>query len=464
MSFRVEAEPRHESVVVTRKCPGDPRVSKQTATRQQIMMKVLKAVLWVVGTMTAVLAWSAFAVFVAFDGWWMDAKVPEGDHSAFLAQAKQDIAASQSANAAVVLIEAGAVVGAHYAQARQAKRKIDGDTVFPTASLSKWITALAVMTLVEAEKVELDEPVSKHLTRWRLPPGDFKDDDVTVRRLLSHTAGLTDELGFGDYRADEVLPSLEEALRNPRASAGKSAAIVVGAKPGGAFKYSGGGYLILQLLIEELTGQAYADYVRRAVLAPLGMERSSFDFIGHIPNATDSFDAAGRAAPAFQYAAAAATGFSSTAADLTRLAQAMGSSHPDLILTHAGHAAMRTPEASVFGSPIWGLGTMLYAPNGEGDFVFGHDGANEPAINAAVRINPSTGDAVVVLVNGHPSLASRIGADWVLWQTGRPDFLSTRPTLESAVVPVTIGTLLILVVIGTLAVRRRAWALPLKTA
>ena len=419
-------------------------------------MNISKALLWFVGTLAAMLAWSVFAVFVAFDGWWMVAEAPKGDHSAFLAQAKSDITASNSGNAALVLVKGGAVVGTYYSQAPEYQGQVNGDTVFPTASLSKWITALAVMTLVEARKVALDDPVSKHLTRWRLPSGEFDNDGVTVRRLLSHTAGLTDGLGFGDYSADEVLPTLEETLRNPRASSAKSVAIAVGVEPGATFKYSGGGYLILQLLIEELTGQAYADYVRQAVLAPLGMERSSFNFIAEIPNATSSFDTAGRMVPAFQYAAAGATGFSSTADDLTRLAQAFGKQHPNQILTAAGHAAMRSPEASMFGSPIWGLGTMLYASNGEGDFVFGHDGANEPAINSAVRVNPATGDAVIVLVNGHPSMASSIGADWVLWQTGRPDFLSTRATLESALVPVIVGALIILVLVGTLAVRRRS--------
>ena len=368
---------------------------------------------------------------------------------------KRDIEASNSGNTALVLLESGAVVGTYFSQARTAKGQVDGATVFPTASLSKWITAFAVMTLVDAGKIALDEPVSKHLTRWRLPESSFDQNGVTIRRLLSHTSGLTDGLGFGDYRSDEVLPSIEESLRNPRTSSGKHAAIVVGAKPGETFKYSGGGYLLLQLLIEEVSGQPYADYVEQAVLTPLGMKHSSFDFIGDISNATASFDANGGVVPAFQYAAAGATGFSSSAEDLTRLAQALGRPHAQRILTVASQTAMRSAEASEFGSPIWGLGTMLYARNDEGEFVYGHDGANEPAINAAVRINPATGDAIVVLVNGHPTLASSIGADWVLWQTGRPDFLSTGATLESAMGPVIIGALIIFVVAGALAVRRQ---------
>ena len=81
-----------------------------------------------------------------------------------------------------------------------------------------------------------------------------------------------------------------------------------------------------------------------------------------------------------------------------------------------------------------------------GDFVFGHDGANDPAINSSVRINPATSDGIVMLVSGHPTLASDIGSEWVLWQTGYPDFLSTERALKSALIPALLGVVLILLV------------------
>ena len=97
---------------------------------------------------------------------------------------------------------------------------------------------------------------------------------------------------------------------------------------------------------------------------------------------------------------------------------------------------------------IWGLGTILYVQAPRGDFVFGHDGANEPAINTSVRLNPETSDGFVMLVSGHPSLASSIGSEWVLWQTGYPDFLSSDRALKSALFPMlvcSLGILLLLV-------------------
>jgi hypothetical protein len=71
------------------------------------------------------------------------------------------------------------------------------------------------------------------------------------------------------------------------------------------------------------------------------------------------------------------------------------------------------------GRDIWGLGPILYVDNGAGDFIIGHDGQNAPAINTTARLNPTTGDGIVVLTTGKGTLASEIGGEWVYWQTGR---------------------------------------------
>ena len=68
--------------------------------------------------------------------------------------------------------------------------------------------------------------------------------------------------------------------------------------------------------------------------------------------------------------------------------------------------------------PVWGLGETLYVPNGTGSYVIGHDGNNYPAINTTARIDPATGDGIVVLESGNGTLASEIGGEWVFWHTG----------------------------------------------
>ncbi len=381
----------------------------------------------------------------------MSAVVEKGNADDFYEWAVGEINLKSKGNAALVLLEDGAVTQQFFVGSQDI---VDENTLFSTASFSKWVTAMSVMSLVERNAVDLDAPVSTYLTRWVLPDVGFNNDEVTPRRLLSHTAGLTDGLGFGDYEANEVLPAVEEELSNPRASNAVDVEIVVGIEPGTEFMYSGGGYLILQLLVEEVSGLTFRDYVEASILNPAQMQRSSYDFLAHLENASASYNLDGSRAPAFQYASPAATGFSSSASDLSKLAVKILSGDGG-VLSNASFEAMRKPHGFVMGAGIWGLGTILYAPTPGGDYVFGHDGANDPAINSTVRLNPDTLDGIVLLVSGHPTLASNIGSEWVLWQTGYPDFLSTERALRSASLPILLGGLIVVIFVFGLA-RRQA--------
>ncbi len=401
--------------------------------------------------------WAALVVYGAISGWWLATAAPKGDTAAFF-EAAIDMAHEHSrGNVALVLLHDGDVYAEHYEPSVDA---VDRHTLFPVASMSKWVTAFGVMQLVQAGKLDLDAPVSRYLTRWTLPVGEFDPGGVTVRRLLSHTAGLTDALGFGDYGADEQIPSLVASLQQPRASSG-TAIIVVGQEPGSGWLYSGGGYLIAQLVIEEASGISFSEWMQQSVFDPLGMQRSTYAYLGDQENASRSFDASGQPVPAYRYAAAAATGLLSSTADLTRFAQAQlqgdnkgdhtRPSVPDPTIVRT----MRQPLGRMFGADIWGLGVMLYAPTRSGDHVFGHDGSNEPAINTALRINPDNGDAIIVLVTGNPNLATSIAFEWTLWQTGVPDFLMLDRVLSSALVPFVTGLLIMLVMVVLLIWRQR---------
>jgi CubicO group peptidase (beta-lactamase class C family) len=397
-----------------------------------------------------VLLWTGTVGWAVLSGVGRSALAPRDDPAAFLQAAVARAEAYNRGNLALVLLEDGEVLGSHYASA--AGDPVDGTTVFPTASLSKWLTAWGVMQLVQDGAIDLDAPVGRYLTRWQLPDGEHDESEVTVRRLLSHTAGLTDGLGFADYGPDETVPPLVGSLRNPRASSGEPVSIEVGAPPGEGWRYSGGGYLILELLIEEVSGEPFPAFMRRRVFEPLGLVRATYGYLGDQPTATRLYDREGEPAPAYRYAARGATGLAASADDLVRFAQAQVGDAPGVETA----AAMREPVGSSMGAPIWGLGTMLYAPTEDGDFVFGHDGANEPAINSAVRIHPETGDAIVVLVTGGPGLASDLGFEWVFWQTGVPDFLQAPRLIEAALPLWFTGVLaLVLLVLGGAWWRRR---------
>ena len=89
---------------------------------------------------------------------------------------------------------------------------VDGASVYQVASLGKWITTWWVLVLVEERVIDLDTPFSKYLTRWQLPESAFDPSGVTVRRLLSQTAGLTDGFGYDGFERAEEVQSLEASL------------------------------------------------------------------------------------------------------------------------------------------------------------------------------------------------------------------------------------------------------------
>lgn len=404
-------------------------------------------------TLLVVIVWAGGLVGGTLFGLWRRPIAPSNDSDAFMRAAVSMIDAGNRANTALILVEGGDISAEHYSSSADS---IDRNTVFATASLSKWIAAHAVLKLVEQGKLDLDRPVESYLTRWRFPVGAFASNAVTARRLLSHTAGLTDGLGFGDYGADETLPSLEQSLAAPRASSGRAATpISVGIEPGTGFRYSGGGYLVLELLVEELSGEPFEVFVTREILLPLGMERSSYADLSVTNNSAKSYDTDGKPAPVYRYASRAATGFTTSAGDMAQLVLAHLRSGEGAPLTAKTLASMRKAEAQTMGVDLWGLGTVLYAPTKAGSVVFGHDGVNEPAISATVRINPETQDAIIVLATGSRALASQLGAEWVFWQTGLPDVLTLPAEIRRVLPLLGVGALGIVLIAFVPAWRNR---------
>lgn len=413
-------------------------------------MFYLKAI---VATAVALALWAVCVGFGAVNGWWSTPIAPTGNARLFMDAAVEIVERKNRGNIALVLIRNGEVFDEHY---EGIQGEVDSDTMFQTASMSKWITANGVMKLVQDGRLDLDRPIADYLTRWQLPQSEFDNDRVTARLLLSHMSGLTDGLGFGDYEPQEALPTLEESLSRPRASGGREVEIKLGLEPGTEFRYSGGGYLVLQLLIEEITGERFEEYMQNAILEPLEMSRSTFDYIAEWDNISNSYDVDGQLASFYQYAAKGATGFATSAGDMTRFVRSQlsrdGSAFP---LRRETTDSMREAHASAFGADIWGLGTILYAPTESGDYVYGHDGKNDPAINAAIRINPDTGDAFISFVSGGQLLATALGYEWVLWQTGRPDVLHISSAIRDAVPMFLIGGTLILILAIAWAWHRR---------
>jgi CubicO group peptidase (beta-lactamase class C family) len=419
---------------------------------------VLRVALFTLGT---VLVWITTVFFGTSEGWWKQPIAPRGDADAFMAAAIRTIDSGHLGNAVMAVIRDGTVQGVHAASIGGA---VDADTVFQTASLSKWITAWGVMALVDQGKLDLDAPVSRYLKRWALPPSAFDNDKVTARRLLSHTAGLTDGLGYVGFAPGAPVQPLEGSLTQAiDASPGATGKVEVGIEPGTTWRYSGGGYALLQLLIEELSGEPFESYMQRVVFKPLGMVSSTFQWAPAQGTTLATFY--GRdAQPAthFRFSAVAASSLYTSASDLTRFLQAhiSGKGVEQIgrgVLAPATVAKMREPHGWLYGQPIWGLGTMLYADNRAGGFVIGHDGNNEPAINTAARLNPATGNGIVILETGKPLLATRLAGEWVFWEAGRVDFLAFKLAVPGMLRWLGWGSLAITLVVPSLAwaIRRR---------
>src|ERR1043166_3735097 len=147
------------------------------------------------------------------------------------------------------------------------------NTVFNHGSDGKVLTAWAMMRLVEAGKVELDAPANRYLKRWQIRSTRFDPNGVTPRRLISHTAGLTVH-GFSDYAPGVPLPSLVDLLGGKNQDDG---AVFTNWEPGTTHVSSGDGFVIAQMIIEDASGEPFAEFVRREVAKPLGL--SSLEWV-----------------------------------------------------------------------------------------------------------------------------------------------------------------------------------------
>lgn len=151
---------------------------------------------------------------------------------------------------------------------------ITPETLFQAASISKPVTAMAVLKLVQEGKLDLDADVNKTLISWKVPNNRFTQTQrVTLRNLLSHSAGLTVH-GFRGYSAGEQVPTLLQILDGTKPS--NSKAIKVNSKPDSTFKYSGGGYVVIQKLLLDFTGQQFDAFMKDTVLDKLGMANSAY--------------------------------------------------------------------------------------------------------------------------------------------------------------------------------------------
>ena len=414
------------------------------------MKRILKYIL------TAIFI-SGLWIVVVFIGtlkvWWHEPFTKSNDPELFTVAVKEKTEKEFVGNFAMAIIKNGKVEKELFYSKNKGVNK---NTIFQVSSLSKFVSAAGVIKLVEMGKIDLDTPVSHYLKRWKLPSSDFSNEQVTVRRLLSHTAGLTDGLGYSGFQNPDSVQTLEESLTNAKdADPEVSGVVKVGIQPNSNWKYSGGGFTLLQLLVEETSGQSFNEFMTNNLFKPLQMNSSTYILNDSLNNRLCEFyNANNTTAPHFYYTSLAATSLYTSLSDLEIFFQLFfkginGEPIGRGQLSGESLKLMRKSHWEMMGERIYGLGTMLYVDVENGEDIFGHDGKSTPPINTALRINPNTGDGIIILETGNPDLATRLASDWVLLETGKTDTLLFTKLIPKMTRMIIIGLLFInLFVIG----------------
>jgi CubicO group peptidase (beta-lactamase class C family) len=275
---------------------------------------------------------------------------------------------------------------------------VTADTMFQAGSISKPLAAMAALRLVQQGKLSLDTNVNSYLTSWKLPSVPVTaGKPITLRELLTHTAGTTVH-GFPGYARNEPVPTLVQVLNGEKPA--NTPPIRSEEEPGFHWKYSGGGYTIMQQVLIDVTQEPFPKLLHDSVLAPIGMSHSTYE--QPLPQAFQSFAATPYRSDgepvkggAHTYPEMAAAGLWTTPTDLARYIIEVEQSLQDKanhVLSEDMTLEMLTP-----GTGHWGLGLEI---GGSGfNPYFSHGGSDEGFRNIFVAYETS-GDGAVVMTNG----------------------------------------------------------------
>src|SRR3989440_1675687 len=277
--------------------------------------------------------------------------------------------------------------------------------LFQAGSISKPVAATGMLALVQAGKLSLAEDVNIKLKTWKVPENEFtKEQKVTLRRLASHTAGLTVH-GFPGYDVDEKVPTTVQILNGEKPLA-NTPEIRVDFVPGTKWRYSGGGVTIEQLAMTDVSGKPFPSLMKETVLDKIGMSDSSYE--QPLPAAWAARTAVGTYASGKSvhgkwhvYPEMAAAGLWTTPTDLAKFVIEIALSKQgksNKVLTQKTVDEMFTHPPS---APDFGIGIGL-AANRPGEF--GHDGADE-GFQAMLVMNAETGEGVAIMANSDNGIA-----------------------------------------------------------
>lgn len=276
------------------------------------------------------------------------------------------------------------------------------NTLFQAASISKMVTALGVLKLVQQEVLSLDEDIDVYLKTWHLPKNSFTTNSkVTLRTLLSHTAGTTVS-GFHGYSIDAQIPALTQILDGQQPANNEPVRIFQ--TPGSKFKYSGGGTCIVQKIIEDQTNTPFHTWIKDEILDPLGMSASTFQ--QPLPEQLAKSAARGYSNGIevngnwHIYPEQAAAGLWSTPSDLATLGIFLHSKYQgnnDSLINSDLIKEMLSQQTLINGQLYSGLGSFIHKTSN--NFIFEHSGGN-CGFSSLLHMHNESGTGVAIMMPG----------------------------------------------------------------
>lgn len=306
---------------------------------------------------------------------------------------------------------------------------VNTNTLFQAGSISKPLAAMGTLHLVQDHKLSLDADINTDLTSWKLPSSTAAPGaTVTLRELLTHTAGLTVH-GFPGYASGAPVPTLVQVL-NGEAPA-NTAAIRLDSMPGKEWRYSGGGFTVMQQLVIDTTKQPYPQFLHDTVLSPIGMDHSTYQQplpASLLSNAALPYNGDGTAVPggSHTYPEMAAAGLWTTPSDLSRYIIEVQNS----LAGKANHVLSQTSTQQMLTKGIgnWGLGLSIGGSTA--DQWFSHGGVNQGYESLFVGYDHS-GNGAVIMTNAQGG--SRIAAEIMSSIAVAYDWPDWKPTIRTQV-------------------------------
>ena len=297
------------------------------------------------------------------------------------------------------------------------EERVDAGTLFNAGSVAKPLSAAAALTLVSGGKLDVDADVNRWLKTWRIPENEFtKEEKVTLRRLLSHCGGIED--GFTNRSSGDALPDyfVPEGQRpgvalvdllEAKPGVDVDGPTRVTAVPGTRYRYANADYVILQLLVEDVTGQPYKSFMEESLLEPLGLRSSTY--AQPLPEelrrrASIEHDFGGKPLEGNRLHAPflAAGGLWTTPSDLATFVIEIMSAYqgkPERLLSQEMAAQMLAPQMAITGSPLADAVTMGFERSGSGvKLAVEHTGATWGSV-CVLWAHPVTGQGAVIMLN-----------------------------------------------------------------